>query len=260
MRELLERSASALGTFITFTDPTLVELAALAGFDFVVIECEHGATGLETLRNHLRAARARNIGAIVRVPAGDTGFVQRVLDIGADGVLLPHVSDVAAARRAVSAVRYPPAGHRGMYPQAAAADFGVHGFSSVRELMDDLNQSTVLAIMIEDRSAVEQIGGIVEVPGVDVVVVGPSDLSASLGVAGLPNNQELSRAINLVFDACRAAAVRFGMPVEHGAFRKTANELRDSGAWFLASGSDATLVLAGWRSLVSSLREGQGTS
>jgi len=254
MRELLDTKPYGLGTFITLTDPTAVELAALAGFEFVVLECEHGSANLETLSNHLRAARARGIGAMVRVPAGDWGFVQRVLDIGADGVLVPHVSNVSAVTRAVSAVRYPPAGHRGMYPNSAQADFGAHGIASGREVLDVLNRATVLAIMIEDASAIAEIESVVGVPGIDIVVVGPSDLSASLGVVGLADNQELAGAIERVFNACRSAGIKFGIPVEHAAFPKSATELREKGAWFLASGSDATFLLGGWRSLVKRLR------
>jgi 4-hydroxy-2-oxoheptanedioate aldolase len=257
MRQLLERQPYAVGTFITFTDSNVVELAGLAGFDFVVIECEHGSVGLETLRNHLRGARARNLGALVRVPVGDKGFIQRVLDIGADGVLLPHISSPSAAQEAVHAVRYPPIGHRGMYPQAAAAEFGAHNLTGVRELMDVLNHNTVLAVMIEERSAIDQIEGIAAIKGIDLIVVGPSDLSASLGVAGEPNSQELATAIQRVFAVCREAGMRFGTPVEHPAFRQTAVQLRESGAWFLASGSDATFMLAGWRSLAKRLREDQ---
>jgi len=255
MRKLLDTKPYGLGTFITLTDSTAVELAALAGFDYVVVECEHGGASLETLRDHLRAARARDIGAMVRVPAGDWGFIQRVLDIGADGVLVPHISDVSAVTRSVSAVRYPPTGHRGMYPNSAQADFGAHSIESVRDVIDTLNRSTVLAIMIEDASAIADIDAIIAVSGVDIVVVGPSDLSASLGVVGRSDNQELARAIERVFDVCRAAGVKFGIPTEHAAFYRSANELREQGAWLLASGSDATLLLGGWRSLVKRLRD-----
>jgi 4-hydroxy-2-oxoheptanedioate aldolase len=97
LRELIDEKASALGTFITLADPVAVELAGLAGFEFVVIECEHAGLSLETVQNHLRAARSRELGTLVRVPAGDHGFVQRVLDIGADGVLVPHIADAKAA-------------------------------------------------------------------------------------------------------------------------------------------------------------------
>src|SRR5437868_14166627 len=106
MRELLHGKADALGTFITSTDSTIVELAALAGFDFVVFECEHAAITLETLRNHLRAANGRGLATLVRVPAGDWGFIQRVLGLGADGLLVPDISSDSYARGAACAVLF----------------------------------------------------------------------------------------------------------------------------------------------------------
>jgi 4-hydroxy-2-oxoheptanedioate aldolase len=250
LRELLDETPRALGTFITLADPAAVELAGLAGFQFVIIECEHAGLGLETVQNHLRAARARGLGALVRVPAGDHGFVQRVLDIGAEGVLVPHISDARAAARAVSDVRFPPDGHRGMYPGSAAADFGEHGLQGVGELTQTLNRNTVLAVMIEEGSAVDQIDAIVATRGIDLVVVGPSDLSASLGVIGHPTDPRLAEAVGKIFKACREAGVKFGMPVEHGGYRLTAAELRDQGAWFLTGGSDSAFLLNAFKASV----------
>lgn len=243
LRELIEQKSSALGTFITLADPVAVDLAGLAGFEFIVIECEHAGLSLETVGNHLRAARARGLGTLVRVPAGDHGFVQRVLDIGADGVLVPHISDVAAAAHAAGAVRFPPEGHRGMYPGSGAAQFGAHGLPGVRELTQVLNRNTVLAVMIEEASAVDHIEMIARTPGIDLIVVGPSDLSASLGVMGDPKNPALAEAVEKIFKTCRAAGVKFGMPAEHAGYRLSAAELRDHGAWFLTGGSDAALLL-----------------
>lgn len=252
MRELLDQKPSALGTFITLGDSVSVELAGLAGFEFVVIECEHAGLSLETVQNHLRAARARGLGTLVRVPAGDHGFVQRVLDIGAEGVLVPHIADGPAAARAASGVRFPPQGHRGMYPSSAAAEFGAHGLSGVRELTEALNRNTVLAVMIEEASAVDQIEEIAATPGVDLVVVGPSDLSASLGVIGDPKNSQLAAAVGRVFKACREAGVKFGMPVDHAGYTLSAAELRDQGAWFLTGGSDSVFLLNAFRASVKS--------
>jgi 4-hydroxy-2-oxoheptanedioate aldolase len=250
LRELIDDRPSALGTFITLGDPVAVELAGLAGFEFVVIECEHAGLSLETVQNHLRAARARELGTLVRVPAGDHGFVQRVLDIGADGVLVPHISDSEAAAGAVSGVRFPPDGHRGMYPSSAAANFGAHSLPGLSELTQALNRNTVLAIMIEEASAVDQIDAITATRGVDLVVVGPSDLSASLGVIGDPKDPRLADAVRKVFKACREAGVKFGMPVEHGGYRQTAAELRDQGAWFLTGGSDSVFLLNAFKASV----------
>jgi 2-keto-3-deoxy-L-rhamnonate aldolase RhmA len=250
LRELLDHKPSALGTFITLGDSASVDLAGLAGFEFVIIECEHAGLSLETVQNHLRAARARGLGSLVRVPAGDHGFVQRVLDIGAEGVLVPHISDAAAAARAVSAVRFPPEGHRGMYPAAAAAEFGAHGLPGVRELTQALNRSTVLAVMIEEASAVDQIEAIAATPGVDLVVVGPSDLSASLGVIGDPKDPRLAAAVGRVFKTCREAGVKFGTPIDHAAYKLSAAELREQGAWFLTGGSDSVFLLNAYKASV----------
>lgn len=250
LRELLDEKPSALGTFITFGDPISVELAGLAGFDFVVIECEHAGLNLETVQNHLRTARSRGIGTLVRVPAGDHGFVQRVLDIGAEGVLVPHISDAPAAAGAVSGVRFPPDGHRGMYPASAAAEFGAHGLAGVRELTQALNRNTVLAIMIEECSAVDHIEEIVATAGLDLVVVGPSDLSASLGAIGDPGDPRLAEAVARVFRVCREAGVKFGMPVDHAGYKLSAAELRDLGAWFLTGGSDSVFLLNAFRASV----------
>ena len=252
LRELLDHKPSALGTFITLGDSVSVDLAGVAGFEFVVIECEHAGLSLETVQNHLRAARARGLGTLVRVPAGDHGFVQRVLDIGAEGVLVPHISDAAAAARAVRAVRFPPDGHRGMYPASAAAEFGAHGLPGVRELTQALNRNTVLAVMIEESSAVDQIDAIAATPGVDLVVLGPSDLSASLGVIGDPKDPRLASAVGRVFKACREAGVKFGMPVDHAGYKLSAAELREQGAWFLTGGSDSVFLLNAFKASVKS--------
>ncbi|HUY73533.1 MAG TPA: aldolase/citrate lyase family protein [Candidatus Dormibacteraeota bacterium] len=250
LRELLDQRSSALGTFITLADPVAVDLAGLAGFEFIVIECEHSALSLETVQSHLRAARARGLGTLVRVPAGDHGFIQRCLDIGAEGVLVPHISDANAAARASGAVRFPPDGHRGMYPGSAAAEFGAHGLPGVKELTQALNRSTVLAVMIEEDSAVDQIEKIVRTPGIDLVVVGPSDLSASLGVMGDPQDPLLAAAVARIFGASREAGVRFGMPADHAGYRLSAAELRGQGAWFLTGGSDAALLLNAFKASV----------
>jgi 4-hydroxy-2-oxoheptanedioate aldolase len=252
LHELLDHKPSALGTFITLGDSVSVELAGLAGFEFIVIECEHAGISLETVQNHLRAARARGLGTLVRVPAGDHGFVQRVLDIGAEGVLVPHISDATAAAGVAGAVRFPPEGHRGMYPASAAAGFGAHGLPGVRELTRALNRNTVLAVMIEEASAVDQIEAIAATPGVDLVVVGPSDLSASLGVIGDPKDPRLAAAVGKVFKACREAGVKFGMPVDHGGYKLSAAELREQGAWFLTGGSDSVFLLNAFKASVKS--------
>jgi 2-keto-3-deoxy-L-rhamnonate aldolase RhmA len=139
-----------------------------------------------------------------------------------------------------------------MYPSGAAADFGAHGLSDIRELTEVLNRNTVLVIMVEDASAADSIDDIARTDGVDIVVVGPSDLSASLGVVGTGKHPKLTAAIDRILDSCRRSGTKFGMPIQHPAYPQTAAELRARGAWLLTSGSDANSMLQGFRSAVKS--------
>jgi 4-hydroxy-2-oxoheptanedioate aldolase len=256
MREVLETKPHALGTFATLSDPNVVELIALAGFDYAIIECEHAALSLETVSNHFRAARARNLGILVRVPASDPGFLQRVIDIGAEGVLVPHVGSVQAAHAAVAAVRYPPQGHRGIAGAAPAADFGSHGFAALGELYEEINRSLVVTIMVEDRSAVEQIDDIARTPGLDAIHIGPSDLAASMGLIGTANHPELLTAIGKVTTACRSAGMRIGMPIENATYPRSGDELRRDGAALMTVGSDASYLLQALRD--GAMKHGSG--
>ncbi|MHB8589575.1 MAG: HpcH/HpaI aldolase family protein [Candidatus Dormibacteraceae bacterium] len=254
IRELMDKRSAIVGPFVTMTDPAVVELIALAGFDFAVIELEHAAISLETLQNHLRAAAAHGLGVLVRVPSHDPKMMLRVLDAGADGLLVPHVSSPEIARNVAASVRYPPLGHRGMGGAARSARYGAHGLPGVRELTEWLNQNTVLAVMIEDRSGVDQIEEIVRTPGIDIIHVGPSDLSASMGLIGTSEDPDLVAAVGRVEAATKAGGLKLGMPIDHGVYKRSAQQLRDEGAWLLTCGSEATFLLKGLRTAADSMR------
>lgn len=255
LRELLVAEPSVLGVFATLRDPAVTELAALAGFDFVLIETEHAALSLETMEDHLRAARAHGIGTLVRVPSGEPKGILRVLDAGADGVLVPHVGSAEAARSAVEAVRYPPAGHRGMYGGSRAADYGAHGLGA-REATDRLNRDTVLAVMVEDASGVDELETIAAVPGLDMIHIGPSDLSASLGRIGAREQPEIAAAVERLRAACAANGIKWGFPIGNGAYPLNAAELRELGAFMLTAGSEAGHLLEAFRATVSQAAQG----
>src|SRR3982074_2542937 len=106
LRELLQTRSLVFGPFISMTDSTVVDLAAFAGYDFILLDAEHGSLSLETIANHVRAARASNLGTLLRVPEGDASYIQRALDMGVDGIEIPHVKSAAEAEWAVKAVRF----------------------------------------------------------------------------------------------------------------------------------------------------------
>jgi 4-hydroxy-2-oxoheptanedioate aldolase len=256
LRELLQTRSLVLGPFISLSDPTVIDLVALAGYAFVLLDSEHGSLSLETIAHHIRAARANDLATLIRVPADDAAYIQRALDIGVDGVEIPHVTTAEAARRAVSAVRFPPDGRRGMYTKGVVANYGLHGYSSVRELTDAVNAEVVCNIIIEDVEGVENIDEIVAVPGIDFITVGPGDLSGSLNLIGQPDHPTLRAATEKVFAACRKA----GIPTHTSASAapRSIDELRAAGIWMLTTDTDAASLLHGMQADVAALPKVSG--
>jgi 4-hydroxy-2-oxoheptanedioate aldolase len=233
------------------SDSTVIDLVALAGYDFILLDSEHGSLSLETIANHVRAARANNLGTLLRVPEGDAAYIQRALDLGVEGIEIPHVKSAADARWAVSAMRFPPDGTRGMYIKGVVADYGLHGYSSVGELIAAVNAETVCNIIIEDVEGVENIDEIVAVPGIDFITVGPGDLSASLNLVGQPDHPVLRAAIGKVLSACRKANIP--THTSASAAPRSAEELRAAGIWMLTSDTDAVSLLHGMQADVAAL-------
>ena len=149
VRRLLDSRKAAVGVWVDMMDSAVVEMVAAADFDFVGIQLEHTALDLADVYNHLRAAKAVGLPCLTRLWTDDSHVIQRILDAGADAIMVPHVATVDAARRAAAAVQFPPLGTRGMSSKCRATNYGVHGLSSIREFMDWANRSVVLGVMIE---------------------------------------------------------------------------------------------------------------
>jgi 2-keto-3-deoxy-L-rhamnonate aldolase RhmA len=175
------------------------------------------------------AAERVGITPIVRTPGFDPAFILRLLDMGVQGVQVPHVGDAATARAAVKAVRYPPLGERGM----AAGSRAEFGKIPLVEHTAQSNREILLACMIEDMAAVERIDEITAVEGVDLLAIGPSDLSRSLGVSGQPDHPRLVAAIDRVREAVKkGAGARLALPLNHAAFPRDAAQLKALGAGY----------------------------
>jgi 2-keto-3-deoxy-L-rhamnonate aldolase RhmA len=247
MRRLLESPEEVGGVFATLSDPAVVEMLALAGFGFALIDLEHTAIELGVLANHVRAAKQHGLATLVRVADESPKTILRVLETGADGVLVPHVETAEDARAAVEAVRYPPLGHRGFYDGTPAAQYFAHGYATYRELADAANAAVVLGVLIEDGAGVENCAEIAATPGVDLVVVGPADLGFSTGrtTAGDP---VLAEAIDRVRAAARDAGVAFCAPTNHPLYGMSAADLRALGDRIFLAGSDCGALMAGLRS------------
>jgi 4-hydroxy-2-oxoheptanedioate aldolase len=231
VKRILREGGLALGTYTGgIADPQIVELIGHAGFDAAFIDLEHTSLDLRDVQLMVLAAERVGITPIVRPPGFDPAMILRLLDLGAQGIYVPHVSDAAAARAAVRAVRYAPLGERGMAGATRASDFGT---VPLAEHMTRSNREVLLAVMIEDRSALEDIDAIAATEGVDLVAVGPSDLSRALGVAGTSDHPALAAAVDRVAQAVRKAGVaRLALPMQHPALPRDAAQLRALGAGY----------------------------
>ncbi len=188
-----------LGPLLRMPNETLIELSGYVGLDFVVVDTEHGPGDQIPLGAHLTAAAGAGLGTLVRV--GDPGEILRVLDLGADGIIAPHVSSVGQARAFVAAAHYPPRGLRGFATYSRA---GRHGLATVAEHLAKAADTLVIA-MIEDGPGVDAAADIAAVEGIDGLFVGPADLAVSLNHPGDLSHPEVVEAIASVHDAARAA-------------------------------------------------------
>lgn len=194
LRLKLESNEPALGLIVNFPSAWFVDMAAVMGFDFVLIDAEHGPLSAESAEIMVRAAEAANISPIVRVPANVPHEILRYLDIGAAGIQIPHVENATQAAAAVSAIRYPPDGQRGLAAITRAAGYGID--VPVRDYMAIANRQVLCLPMVETALAAANIDEIAATKGVDAIIIGPGDLSASMGHAGDRTHPEVKAAVS----------------------------------------------------------------
>jgi 4-hydroxy-2-oxoheptanedioate aldolase len=228
VKKIIREGGLALGTYVGgIADPQIVEIIGHAGFDAAFIDLEHTSFDLRDVQLMVMAAERMGITPIVRTPGFDPAFILRLLDMGVQGLQLPHINDAQAAREAVRAVRYPPLGERGMMGGSRAASFGM---IPLKDHMAQSNQEITLAVMIEELSALDEIEEIASIQGIDLIVVGPADMSRALGVTGQTDHPKLVETINRVANAVRKGGVaRFALPMNHPVFPRNAAQLRELG-------------------------------
>jgi 2-dehydro-3-deoxyglucarate aldolase len=193
IKEKFRNKELTLGSWITLGHPSVGEIMASAGFDWLTIDMEHSVIGLKEAQLLISAIESKGVAPFVRVGENNANLIKRVMDAGAHGVIVPMVNTREDARRAVEAVRYPPKGTRGV-GLARAQGYGV-GFEQYR---DWLAEGSVVIVQIEHIKAVENLESILTVEGVDGFIVGPYDLSGSLGVPGEFDNPAMIEAMGNV--------------------------------------------------------------
>ncbi len=244
---LARTEGPALGTWVKLPVMEGIELIALAGFDFVVIDLEHSPMNLETAYRLIGTAGHLGVAPIVRIPTLEGGIVQRILDAGAEGVMLPHVDSVEQARTAVRAVRFPPLGTRGVGGTSRA---GAWGATDRAEYLRYGQEEVVLIAQLESAAAASAAGEIAAVPGVDALLVGAADLSTSEGTT-----EDDPRIVELIASAVKACAAA-GKPVGNagGASAAAVQAAVDTGFTFTLMSNDASLLGAAARAAVTAGR------
>jgi 4-hydroxy-2-oxoheptanedioate aldolase len=205
LKKILHRGEVAMGLFLAIPSPELVEMMGEVGFDFVIIDMEHGAIGLESARICTLAADAVSLVALVRVADKEPTRIEQALDFGARGVVVPHVNSGEDALRVVQAAKYPPWGTRGYNPSVRGGRFGRYGGGP--EYTAKANEETLVIPVLEEPSAFENLEPILAVKGVDAIFPGPGDLSASLGLAGQLNHPAVQQKIEQAIVAARSRGV-----------------------------------------------------
>lgn len=235
------------GTFLNIGSSVTVEIAGLAGFDWLLIDHEHGPGGEDTMLHQLQAAAATPAFPIVRIAVNETARFKRVLDMGALGVMVPYVSTVAETRAAVSAMRYPPHGVRGVAKFNRGAGFG----GDFEEYYAHAHERLVTVIQIETVEAIKNIDEIAAVDGADVLFVGPTDLSYNMGIRDQLESAQFTEALKKVSDAAKKHGKAAGILVHNNAL---VPKVRDLGYTFTALGSDGGAVRNGLLGFVAALK------
>lgn len=207
LKEALQDGKVVFGPFLKFTDPAVVEIMGFAGFDFVIIDAEHGPISMESAQNMIRAAESVKITPIIRVGNNDEALILRALDIGAQGIEIPQINSKPDAVRAVKSVKYSPQGERGVCRYVRAANY-----SSMDKFkyFESANNETMIIAHIEGVEGISNLDEILSVPGIDVIFIGPYDLSQSLGIPGQVNHSLVVEKMKEVVTKCRENNIAVG--------------------------------------------------
>jgi len=251
LREALRARRLTVGSWIQVAHPAVAEILANAGFDWIALDCEHTEAGISEFASLARAMHGRRAAPLARVRENDTLAIRQVLDLGAQGVIVPLVNSAQEARQAVAAAKYPPAGVRG-FCFSRMNDWGVDFEAYARHA----NDTTAIVAMIESKEAVADIEAILAVDGLDAVLIGPYDLSGSYGVPGDTSHPLVLEARVRVLTACDAAGKAAGMHVVMPEADAVSEAIAE-GFTFLALGVDIVFLNQGARAALAVAKEAE---
>lgn len=226
VKKVMREGKLALICGVLFADPQEVEIIGLAGFDAARIDMEHTDFDLPLISEMIRACEIAGVTSIVRVPENDPKLILRLLDMGAEGISIPHVDGIEGAKRAMDAVRYQPLGHRGHYSGGRATRFGTVPW---KEHVRQSNDEILLYVLCEDEKAIKDIEQIAALDGVDIVAIGFGDFSDHMGIHD-PSDPRLRAELYKLADRVKKIGkAKLAYPIGHKSLPLTARNLLELG-------------------------------
>lgn len=203
-KEKLNNGEYVYGLFSKTSDPMFIEIMGIAGFDFVILDTEHGPTDIEHQQNNIRACECRGLLPVIRVPYIDDNTIGKAFDIGAQGIQVPQVRTVEDVERIVKYARFHPYGERGVCRFVRAADYSALD----RNLYFEKSKELLVILQLEGQEAIKNLSSILEIEGYDIIFIGPYDLSQSLGVTGQIDHPKVISAMEeIVKKACEKGVI-----------------------------------------------------
>lgn len=250
LKQKLKNNKLTLGSWVTIGHPAVIEIMASAGFEWLVIDIEHTSIDLTMVHTLIATIQAQGLKALVRVSKNDEVIIKRILDIGADGIVVPMVKSGEDALEAIGYAKYPPEGKRGV-GLFRAQQYGL-GFDAYKKWVQD---ELVIIAQIEHIEAVDNIEDIILTKGIDGVIIGPYDLSGSMGYPGDYDREDVKRAIEKVLQVCKANNFPSGFHVIESDPEKLQQRI-DEGCTFLAYSLDFFFLGDSARAGMKTLKEG----
>ena len=253
IKQVMREGGLALVSHVGFADPAVVEIIASAGFDGAFIDMEHSIFDLQTVGEMIRVADLCGITPVVRVPDENPKTILRLLDMGAQGIQVPHIAGAEGARKAVEAIRYPPLGDRGGAGSSRAAGYGSVPWL---EHMKTSNEEILLIVMTEDKRGLAEIADIAAVDGVDLIALGPTDISTALGMTD-PADPRLKQTFEELAATVKAVGkAGVYIPANHAACRFTPQDLLKMGVNYSSvAPAPPTIVLNALKASAEKIRE-----
>ncbi len=248
LKQKLAAGQTVIGPFMNCSYAAFIEIVGMAGFDFAIVDMEHGPLSTETAEDLCRAGQLAGLAPIVRVRKNDPPQIQRALDIGSAGVQVPQIETREQAEAVVRAAKYAPLGMRGISLFTRAGDYTVFG---TQGLTDGLNREQIIIIHIEGIRGLENLEEIVTVPHIDVIFLGPYDLSQSYGIPGQVNDPRVVKGMEQAVTKIRAAGKAVGT---FAADAETARRWMDLGVQYISLGVDVGIFANACRALVEQVK------